>query len=152
MSDKNPKTLTYVSAFMLVILIVAGLYEARQRGRFRKTEAELIGELKQELEAPSAEQGIDEFPEDRWDPMLHAQLGRVAARLQEAINACVEKEWPNPPVDAQVRIKADPAGRLEALAVQGASDAAEACLVTVLARGQYPRKTDGVATLVLSYR
>ena len=152
MSDKNPKTLTYVSAFILVVLIVVGLYEARQRGRFRKTEAELIGEIKKQTEAPLAEQGVDEFPRDRWDPMLHAQLGRVAARLQEGINACLEKEWPNPPMETLVRIEADPAGRLVALAVQGASDEAEACLVTVLSRGQYPRKTDGVATLVLSYR
>ncbi len=152
MSDKNPKTLTYVSAFVLIILIVSGLYEARQRGRFRKTEAELIGEIKKQTEAPLAEQGIDEFPKDRWDPMLHAQLGRVAGRLQEGINACVEKHWPSPPVETLVHIKADPAGRLQELAVQDASDDAEACLVTVLSRGQYPRKTDGVATLVLSYR
>ena len=55
-------------------------------------------------------------------------------------------------METLVRIEADPAGRLVALAVQGASDEAEACLVTVLSRGQYPRKTDGVATLVLSYR
>jgi len=152
MSDSNPKTLSYVAAFILVILMVSALYEARRRGRFRKTEAELVAELKKTTEAPQAEQGQDELPQERWDPMLHAQLGRVTARLQEGIRDCLEREWPEHPMETRVRINTDPAGRLETLSVQHASDEAEACLVTVLARGQYPRKTDGVATLVLSYR
>lgn len=152
MADKSPKTLSYVAGFLLVILIVSGLLEARKRGRFRKTEAQVVAELKETIQAPTLQVAEDEFPQDRWDPMLHAQLTRVAARLQEGIDDCVVAHWPNPPAAARVRIAADPAGRLTAVAVQGANDPAENCLGLVLARGQYPRKTDGVAELPLTYR
>ncbi len=152
MADKNPKTMTYVSVVILIVLIVTGLLEARRRGRFKKTEAELIAELKAANEAAEPVAAEEEFPQDRWDPMLHAQLGRVSMRLQANISECVETKWPNHPQDARVRVVADEAGRLISLGVQNAPQAAEDCLLGVLKRGQFPRKTDGVADLVLSYR
>jgi hypothetical protein len=152
MPDSSPKTMTYVASFLLVLLIVGGLFEARKRSRFRKTEAQLVAQIKQATDAPELRQGADEYPQERWDPALHAQLGRIAARLQEAIQDCVVKHWSDYPVEARVRLSTDPAGRLVTVAIEGANDNAENCLATVLARGQYPRKIDGVAQLILSYR
>ncbi len=152
MSDSNPRTLSYIAGTLLVVLIVTGLLEARRRGRFRQTEATLVAELKLQSEAPEPSQGVNEFPQEKWDPMLHAQLRRVGARLQQGIADCLDLHWKDHPAEARVRINADPAGRLVTLAVEGASSEAEICLGKILARGQYPRETDGVAELVLSYR
>ena len=151
MKDSAPQTLTYVSVFLLVIMMVAGLWEARRRSKLRRTEAQLVQQLREQSEAPELATGQDEFPQDRWHPQLHSQLGRIAARLQEGIGDCLDG-WQTPPGLARVRVTTDPAGRLTTLAVQGAPETVELCLARVLKRGQYPRKVDGVAELPLVYR
>ena len=151
MKDSAPQTMTYVAVFLLVLMMVAGLWEARRRSKMRRTEAQLVQQLREQSEAPELAAGRAEFPQDRWHPQLHSQLGRIAARLQEGIGDCM-KTWPTQPELARVRVTTDPAGRLVTLAVQGAPETVELCLARVLKRGQYPRKVDGAAEIPLVYR
>ncbi len=150
MKESAPQTLTYVAVFLLLIMMIGGLWEARRRSKMRRTEAQLVAELRLQSEAPELAAGRAEFPQDRWHPQLHSQLGRIAARVQEGIGDCLGG-WEASPELARVRVTTDPAGRLVTLSVQGAPESVEICLAKVLRRGQYTRKVDGVAELPLLY-
>ena len=145
---QSSNTMFYVSGVMAMVLVVISMVMNRQQAAEEYTEQDLIQEMKQKLPEVEAQAAVAEFSDDLMDARLNSQLTRVAQTLQGAIGECVDK-WPGHPASTKVRIVSDPAGRLVSLAVQGAPETAETCLITILSRGQYTRNADGVALLWL---
>lgn len=147
--DSVNKPGTGFTAVLLACFVMIGwaVVVAKDRAAASKTEAEVLAELRAESgeEAPAVTAGEHVFPADLQDPNFTAELYRITRDLHGPIGHCVETTWPGAPANTLVRITSDPLGSMMTLAVQGASPEAEACLIKVLSKANYPRKSDHVS-------
>ena len=149
--NQSSQTLYTVTLVICVVMIVGAILERRKRDLRGFDQADLIEATKAETPAPTPEVDENEFDFALLEPSLSVQLARVARVLQPGIRHCLDRFWSPHPLSVRVRITADKGGRLESLAVQGAPDEAESCLLEILSRGQYPMSAEGVALLPLEY-
>lgn len=149
--ESRPRTMLQVAALLGVLVIGFAGWVLNERRTRAREEADLI----QEIEAEMARQEAVVASEVDWgmarDLELDSRARSLGSSLQNRILPCSER-WPNAPNDAVIYVEADPAGRMTQLAVRGAPDEAQACLLKALRDGRFPRDAKGVTELPLRFR
>jgi len=146
----EPRTAVYTSIVVLCIVILLISLVARARFHESRTELDVIRQVAESTADPKVTVASDSFDLSDFNPALFANLQQVVRSFQAPIQDCADK-WPNHPDSTLVRIETDGAGRLVSMAVQNAPDDAESCLMHVLSRGQFARKTSGVVQFNLDF-
>ena len=140
-----------VAVVIAIVTIFTGAYVMDQRRTRAKTEADLVAQLDQELAAPEALLALGVLPDREPDMHLEARVLEIGRQQQGRLDPCLEI-WPEAPDEVRIYVRADPAGRLEELIVEGCPKEAEACFLAALSEGRYTRNADALATLPLRFR
>lgn len=140
-----------VAAVIAIVVIFSGAYVMDERRTRAKTEADLVAQLDQELSAPEAALATGVLPEREPDMHLAARVLEIGRQQQGRLDPCLEM-WPQAPPEVRIYVRADPAGRLEELIVEGAPPESQACFLSALSEGRYTRNADGIAELPLQFR
>lgn len=149
--ESKPRTMLQVSAVLGVLVIgVSGWVLSERRDRARE-EMDLIAEIEAQTERPDAVIAVEVDWGMARDLELDSRAKSLGGSLQNRILPCLDR-WANPPEDALLYVEADGAGRLTQLAVRGAPDGVQDCLVKALREGRFPRNAQGVTELPLRFR
>lgn len=151
MPDETKKSTLYSVTLAICVSIIAfSIFVNWKRERDRMTEADRIAELKAEKgdQGTEVKRGVAEFPPELMDPTFTVVFGRLTRDNHGPIGHCTD-QWKGQPPSALARITTDAVGGLATLAVQGAPDHVQDCLIKVMSKLEFPWDTDAVVELRL---
>jgi len=147
MESDDHKGMLYGATGIALFVVVFVLFKAKAHFAAPSTEQELVAHLHQTTPRPNVVPAPRDYADSDRDEVIEQYFLDAMRDLEAAITECI-KRWPGAPAKAKSRLRTDKAGRLEALSIQGAPAAAEACLATVFQGANLPRRANAVVHLV----
>lgn len=140
-----------VAAVLGVLVIGVSGWVLNERRTRAREEADLIAEIEAKSQRPDAVLVSEVDWSMARDLELDSRARSLGMSLQNRILPCSDR-WQNPPEMALIYVEADGAGRLTQLAIRGAPEDVQGCMIKALKEGRFPRNAQGVTELPLSFR